>query len=290
MIENKEVVKVTSQFGEILAFQDDLITSQIETFGNHTRPEFAFAQSLLDFDHNVFDIGGHIGTFSIAALSKMQPGTRLLAVEGNPVTFELLKNNIASRGHAKVDLLNSFCGTSSDGFSYAENLGNTGASRLVKSTAGEDQVSMIPLDDLARDYFTPDYVKIDIEGAEYSALQNSQMIRDAKPIVYMEVAEHLSAFGHDSEMLNELFQSLGYVFYVNTGRRNAKHDVFGVKQIPALHKHAAFFDVLCVPENSEAHRALRYVAPDFRLSRVVARKLRASATKAKGALQRLMAE
>ena len=258
MISNKEIIKIDSQFGEIFAFKDDLITSQIMEFGNHTRPEFAFSQSLLDFDSNVFDIGAHIGTFSIAALSKMRAGTRLLAVEGNPTTFELLAKNCAGRGLAKIDLLNTFCGDES-GFSYSENNDNTGASHLVKSSANEVQVSMILLDKLAQEYFTPDYIKIDIEGAEYSALHNSEMLRDKKPIVYMEVSPHLHNFGHDSKMLNKLFQRLGYVFFVNIGERNARHDLFRVAQIPALHKYKGFFDVLCVPQNSDAHNAMQYI-------------------------------
>jgi hypothetical protein len=44
----------SSMFGPIEAYQDDLITTQINEFGNHTRPEFSFATCIIDYGDSRF--------------------------------------------------------------------------------------------------------------------------------------------------------------------------------------------------------------------------------------------
>lgn len=252
-------VTVPSLFGEVVAFEGDLITKQIIEFGNHTRPEFAFALSVLNPEMNVFDLGAHIGTFSMAALVKLGPQARLLAVEGNPDTFALLSKNLEARGQSRVTLHNAFVAPPG-AYCYTAREGNTGTGSLM-AAAGEQAdatIATLTLDDLAAGAFVPDYLKIDVEGAEYAVLNGCKMLQDQRPIIYIEVAQRsLVRFGHSADALERLMRDLNYRFYVNTGERNARHDLFRVREIDSFSWKDGLFDVLCVPEGGPAELALK---------------------------------
>ena len=50
----KKIIEVDSTVGKIKSFENDIITDQIIKFGNHTRPEFAFASSIISFKNIYF--------------------------------------------------------------------------------------------------------------------------------------------------------------------------------------------------------------------------------------------
>ncbi len=259
-LKRKSVEVVESQFGRIESYSNDQITQQIKTYGNHTRPEFAFALGAIDYNMNVFDLGAHIGTFSMAVLQKIQRNQRLVSVEGSLTTYSILKRNCAKRGLAKVDLVNGFVGESA-GFAYSESKENTGSSRLVRALKGQKTIDFMSIDQLVAKYFVPDYIKIDIEGAEFDAFKNCKALRQHKPIIYMEMSSaQLAEFGHSISMMNELMKDIGYSFFVNIGDRNARRDFFRVKEIEALDKYKPFFDVLCIPTNSNLLTSLRRIS------------------------------
>ncbi len=249
---NMSTIIVKSMFGDIEVFEDDLITDQIRRFGNHTRPEFAFALSVLDPEMKVFDLGAHIGTFSLAAIQKLAKTSRLLAVEGNSKAYALLERNCSGRGSTQMTFLRSFVGQTR-GYSYHHVHRNTGAGYLAPSDeAGHEDLPLVTLDQLCLGYFPPDYIKIDIEGAEYEVLSGSDFIETQRPILYIEVSEgQLSRFGHSQQMLSDFLKSLGYEFFVNAGDRNGGHDVFNVSRIDSLSGYKKLFDALCVPEGSD---------------------------------------
>ena len=82
----EEIIELDTVFGKLKCYANDLITKQIQQFGNHTRPEFAFATSLILKDFKIFDLGAHIGTFTLSALKKIDSNSKVLCVEGNKKT------------------------------------------------------------------------------------------------------------------------------------------------------------------------------------------------------------
>ncbi|MFQ6553334.1 FkbM family methyltransferase [Aestuariibius insulae] len=264
-LERKKIVTVDSCFGPIEAYEDDLITEHLEQFGNHTRPEFAFATSVLMPHTKMFDLGAHIGTFSMTAMAKLSSNAQILAVEGSPATAAILDRNIGRLtqdekglqidGRPKVTVLNALMVPSEDRFSLAENETNTGASRLSvqqHDTAPKIETPQFGIDQLVERYFRPDYIKIDLEGIEGLLLGSSTYVSGTKPLIYMEIARHVMAsFGTKLTELDAFMKKLGYVFYVNDFARNGPHDIFRVRHISSLATYRKFFDVLCVPESSE---------------------------------------
>ena len=63
-------------------------------FGNHTRPEFAFATSIISNNFNIFDLGAHIGTFTLTSIKKLEKSSKILTVKASSENYKLLIENI----------------------------------------------------------------------------------------------------------------------------------------------------------------------------------------------------
>jgi len=252
------IIEVDAIFGKIYTFADDVITNQLISFGAHTRPELAFLLSVVRSGDNVFDIGGHIGTFAIPLAQKIGKKGRLLVVEGNPRNFELLCRNI---DRLRLRRIASPCqaviGPTTKRYSVRSPSRNTGASYFLPTDELEG-VPAISLDDLVTAHYAPRVVKIDIEGMEVAALREAPVLLALRPILYVEAAAaHLKRYGASLDELDELLQEYGYRFFKNVGARNGAHDEFCVQELSSLSQGGGFFDVLAL------HRAdprLQYLA------------------------------
>ena len=242
---------VNSIFGQIEAYEGDLITEQIIEFGAHTRPELAFFLNMVREGDNVFDIGAHIGTFTIPIANKIGVSGKLLAVEGNPETYAVLKNNLRMTNNLWVKAFNNLIAQRGVKLTpnYVNN--NTGAGYYLFSEA-DNAVDAVGLDEIITMTFSPRIVKIDIEGFEYLALLNAPNLFELKPIFYMEVSkQQLARCGSSISQLDDLLSKNGYKLFRNVGDRNASHDNFIVSELNNLSEGGEFFDVLAIHEDDE---------------------------------------
>jgi FkbM family methyltransferase len=245
-------------YGRVKCFDDDAISRQIKHFGNHTRPEFSFATSLLNLGDFIFDLGAHIGTFTFPARHKIGDSGKVLCIEGNPKTFEYLSYNIAQLRYKNVQAKNCLIGVGDEKFSYVVSKENTGASYVIHSAEGA--LPAVSLDSLVEEYFPPDFIKIDVEGYEFAVLGSSRHVSEKTPVIYMEVVpEALSRAGSSVDDLNSFLCDLDYRFYVNSSRRNWRSDLYRVKNIKSL-LGRKFFDALCVKKGSEQDQMLDFVS------------------------------
>src|ERR1700684_3779180 len=72
---------VRALFVNVLAFEDDLITDQLLSFGAHMRCELALLSHFIDPGDAILDLGAHIGTFTIPFAQKIGPEGFLVALE-----------------------------------------------------------------------------------------------------------------------------------------------------------------------------------------------------------------
>jgi FkbM family methyltransferase len=248
------LIEVEAIFGRLLAFPDDLITRQIEKFGAHARPELAMLLSVIAPGDNVFDLGAHIGTFTIPIAQKTGSTGKVLAIEALPRTFRVLQRNIRRNGVEKiVTALNALAGASNAGYAPVRNRKNSGGTHF--EPAGEKTakaVLAVDIDTLCGNHFYPRTIKIDVEGFEFAALAGSQVIAEMRPILYAEVsARSLGRMGHSIGDLDELLRRHEYRLFRNVAPRNASNDAFEIRELNALIEGGNFFDVLAINRADE---------------------------------------
>ena len=102
-------------------------------------------------------------------------------------------------------------------------------------------------------------IKIDVEGAELSALRSCQkVIQENKPILYKELNKTaLQRFKTTCKDIEDILGPLGYHYFHNIGSRNSDHDIFEIASLKALEEGGNFFDVLAV-HSSDARYPKQY--------------------------------
>jgi FkbM family methyltransferase len=246
-----KLVTITASFGVLRAYESDVITKNIQNFGAHNRPELAFLCNMIEPGDRVFDLGAHIGTFTIPMAQRVGATGLVVAVEAVAESFALLAENISANGLA--DRIRPIQAVIAQGsFNYAPQFVdiNSGATHFVRTedTAGAVSLS---IDGIAAMTVTPDLIKIDIEGLELDALQSSKTIRAHRPVIYAEVSlNHLARYGATIDDFDRFLRSLDYRMFRNIGERNGAHDNFIPSELKELSECGRFCDVLAIARDS----------------------------------------
>jgi FkbM family methyltransferase len=169
-----------------------------------------------------FDVGAHIGYFSMKASRKVGPSGRVLSFEPNPETLKLLRDNVAANHTANVTVEPIACTDREQMLTlYAADIINTGASSLSSAnasiTAAAPKAYAVrgrPIDDVVRELSLSrvDVIKVDVEGAEVSVMRGAlETLRRFHPKVVIEVSpRQLASFHTTPDDLIALFQGAGY--------------------------------------------------------------------------------
>lgn len=148
----------------------------------------------------VWDIGANVGVFAFAAAGR---GARVLAVEADPWMATLLLRSRALNKQLQVDILAAAVADGpgvaplqlASGGRAGNALASVAGQRLMFGKAmGEVQVPTLTLDALIDRFGPPDFVKIDVEGAELLVLEGApRLLREVRPTVVIEVAGEVAA-------------------------------------------------------------------------------------------------
>jgi FkbM family methyltransferase len=139
----------------------------------------------------VFDVGGHIGYFSLVAATRVRPSGTVVAFEPAPVNGPQFEQNLALNPDLAAVVRLEKCAVSDVcgmvGFergdnSYIGRLGSAGSASVV-------EVPSMTLDEYCeRSGLTPDFVKIDAEGAEPRIFDGMRrLLSDKRPPFLVEI-------------------------------------------------------------------------------------------------------
>jgi len=142
-----------------------------------------------------YDVGAHAGFFSLIAARFVGASGKVVAFEPDPENVEALKGNIAKNGAAQVSIVQAavWSFTTQLTFERAAEASNRTQGRIAASShreAGCISVPAVCLDDLVfRDgYPRPQLIKMDVEGAEWEALQGARrLLGEVKPKLLCEI-------------------------------------------------------------------------------------------------------
>jgi FkbM family methyltransferase len=248
---------VNTTYGALWAFEDDYITEQIRKFGNHTRPEIAFLLSIVAPGDAVFDLGAHIGTFSIALAQRIGVNGRLLAVEAEPQTYALLCRNLQAlrnrvTSSPNIHVVRGLIASGGQSYVAVTPEGNTGGTMFLADDSSGSSMPTIGIDGLVKRFFAPRVIKMDIEGGEAAALAAAAVLDDLRPIVYSEVnGTVLARQGASIDQMEGVLLDLGYRLFRNVGPRRAADDRFEVVELQTLPRDLNNFDVMAVHRHDD---------------------------------------
>lgn len=180
-----------------------------------------FDQDLIELAKNnvkrgdvVWDVGANCGVFTFAAAEQTQTGP-VVSIEPDIWLANMIKRSTRFRSNRQKDIrVLPIAISDSEGiFEFvvagrgraSSHLSNVQGRSHVGGTRFTDHVPAFSLDQLLNHFPRPNFVKIDIEGAELLALQGAtKLVSEVRPAVYIEV-------GEDSELpIRDLFRDNAY--------------------------------------------------------------------------------
>lgn len=166
------------------------------------------------------DVGAHIGYDTLKAAHVVGPQGRVVAVEPNPRTLELLRANIEASQASNVTVAPFACTDVPQTLRFFDATagGNSGSSSLSEANAGpvasSFDVQGRPLDDIVDELglTAVHVIKADVEGAELGVIKGAtRTITRHHPRLILEVVpEQLANMGTSVAELEGVLASMGY--------------------------------------------------------------------------------
>jgi FkbM family methyltransferase len=134
----------------------------------------------------VFDLGGHVGFYTLLASELVGSDGKVFVFEPVPRNLFYLKEHLRLNRARNVAVVEAAVSDRSGVVSFSE--GPTSSMGHIVATKGNLQVKAVALDELISkgEIPTPDYMKIDIEGAEVLALSGAiTMLAKSHPTIFL---------------------------------------------------------------------------------------------------------
>jgi FkbM family methyltransferase len=155
----------------------------------------------------VLDIGAHVGGISSMLSPKVGPFGKIIAFEASPRTIGILHSNMAGIHATNVHIVHAAVSDENNSYLpfYYGHIPNADSLMDKTGDGTANYVKSISLDAWLYDNgVVPDLVKMDIEGAEYRAINGFlKTIEDRRLPMVLEV-------GYNADQPHKLLTSLGY--------------------------------------------------------------------------------
>lgn len=181
---------------------------------------------LINDGDTIFDIGANIGWYS-NHLAKKFPNSKIHSFEPIPETFNQLRANTELNGATNILLNNLALSSKKEKLTFYYSPTVTGASSSKNITENQSMTKLeIEAETIDNFIFTNsigklDFVKCDVEGAEYFVYQGGfETFKHKKPIIFTEMLRKWAAKFeyHPNDIIN-YFSQFGYkCFIANKGK------------------------------------------------------------------------
>ena len=153
----------------------------------------------------VFDVGAHVGYYTLLAAVLVGPSGKVVAFEPVPDNLRFLKEHLRLNHIANVTVIEGAVSDHSGEMFFAEG-GNRSEGHIAAQ--GKLRVKVFSLDNLVSDDALPlpAYIKIDVEGAEVMVLTGARnLIERARPTIFL--ATHTRVL---HQQCCDVLRSMGY--------------------------------------------------------------------------------
>lgn len=177
---------------------------------------YKVVSTLIKKDFVIWDVGANVGLFTFSSVSKAGPNGRCLAIEADIKMANLLRRTLSLNPDLNIDILP--LAVSSENGVAEFNIAKRGRStNFLSVSKGSDmtggiresyKVPTVTLDYLL-DYFDkPNFLKVDVEGAELFVLKgSSKLLKIARPIIMIEINKNTA------EDVKTILENNNYMVY-----------------------------------------------------------------------------
>jgi FkbM family methyltransferase len=209
-----------------------------------SKGQFTEAKFLQEFinectvGRTVYDIGAHIGTFTLFAAQSVGPEGRVYSFEMDPRNYKSLTVNVKRNRMANVIAINK--AVSSGGgiahYTRPTDESGDGAPSITRDAEANNTAEMTSIDQLIarNEVQAPDVVKIDVEGHESEVVQGMEKTLSSNDVtLFIEVHDNLlKRNGTSAELFILYVQNQNYYIYADftSAGRAERHLVFKRRQ------------------------------------------------------------
>lgn len=208
-------------FGPWWVLRGDVIGATLLE-GNFENSEFRFVQRFLKTGMTVLDVGANQGFYTLLASTLVGRQGRVLAFEPSPRELGRLKLHLRLNRCKNVEVSSIALGAASGSGRLHVVMGSeSGCNSLrppeVAQPTQELPVAVERLEDVLRmrGITKVDLIKIDVEGAELSALQGAgEIVSGCRPVILVEVQEiRTKPWGYPAKNILLFLLDRGYHWY-----------------------------------------------------------------------------
>jgi FkbM family methyltransferase len=219
---------------------------------------FRFMCQVIKEGDTVFDVGSHIGSYSLICSRLAGPTGRVFAFEPNPSTIEMLKDNILRNRPSNIHAIPLAISDREEesSFSFDQFSGHLISQKDAPRIASED-VARISTTTLARFAAQQgleriDFIKLDAGGNELAAIRGGEALLSGANAPYLLVklyppAMALSRFDYDVSVTGRTLLSWGYSLevLVNWNRDRITYDEADLPRL--FHEEVYTVPLICTP-------------------------------------------
>ena len=198
----------------------DAVQRRMYYYGDYDeRYEAKMIRGLLDKGEIFWDIGANIGYFSLLAAATLEHTGQVIAFEPGQVAYARLLDNIALNPFSNITTFN-LAVTDREGEATLYLAAETadGCASLYgagSEVTGQEICRTVSLDGFVQSQALPgpDFIKIDVEGAELFVLRGArEILAVSRPLLLVELKEGtLAASGTDKREIQKFLAGYGYV-------------------------------------------------------------------------------
>jgi FkbM family methyltransferase len=161
----------------------------------------------------VYDIGANVGYYTLLASVLSGEKGKVFAFEPLPRNVDYLRKHVEINHLTNVDIFEAAV-SDYEGEAFFDLGASTAMGHLAER--GEIRVKMVALDDLleGNKIQPPDFIKIDVEGAEYEVLKGARVLLNKfHPILFLDTHQREA---HQKTIT--FLEELGYKFTILDGK------------------------------------------------------------------------
>lgn len=171
------------------------VGGELRKHGCYGKSQLDTIEKLLPQNGNLLIVGAHVGSLAIPLAGHC---AKVIAVEANPNTFELLKLNIQINNAANCQAVNIAASDRFEEIRFLLNTNNSGGSKrkplidqykYIYDEPEEIVIPAAPLDEYLDDTIF-DVILMDIEGSEFFALKGMPNILENSKTLIIEFLPH----------------------------------------------------------------------------------------------------